>query len=647
MPVLGVQDLQKAYGDRVLFGSASFTIEESERLGVVGRNGSGKSTLAKMLAEIEGRDEGILSRRKDARVVYLAQEPVFEPTSSARQVVEQGLDLWSKAKNAYQTVTDSIGELEGAALDRALSEQARLLADVERLGGWERDFEIERMLTNLGIQNPEAPVGKMSGGQIRRVALAQSLLSAPDLLLLDEPTNHLDADTIDWLETYLSTQFRGALLLVTHDRWLLDQVATRTLEISHGNVYSYDGGYGMYLTAKSERMMLEARAEQNRQNFLRKEVEWLRRQPKARTTKQKARIERAEDAIGQSKPKVDTTIELRADVAESGKVICDLRGIEIKVADRTLLRNLNMTINVGDRVGIIGPNGIGKSTLLRAIMSEHPVSKGSIVLGRRTQIGYLDQMRGGLDDSLSVYETVAAAVPMDGKTRMEPRSYLERFGFGSSAHMKKVGMLSGGERARLCFARVLASACNLLLLDEPSNDLDIETLSALEDFLTDYAGSVLVVTHDRYFLDRVSTSILAFEGDGKATIYAGAYQAYAAAREYAADTGTTKSSGSKSASDKHAATKATTSQASPAPKEVSKGKKLSNNEQKELDSLPAKIEALEAELAKAEEAYADPALYTKPDDGTRATIEQERIRLRAEIDKAMARWEVLESKASG
>jgi ABC transport system ATP-binding/permease protein len=665
MPVLGVQNLGKSYGDRVLFKGASLTIDDGERLGVVGRNGSGKSTLAKLIADLEPRDEGVLSRRKDARIAYLAQEPAFDPALSAKQVATSGLGEWTTAKDKYEALSEALGSLEGAELERAIHEQQDALAAVERLGGWDRDFEVTRVLESLGIVNMDQNVGSMSGGQVRRVALAQALLASPDLLMLDEPTNHLDADTINWLENYLVSQFRGALLLVTHDRWLLDQVATRTLEVSHGVLYSYDGGYGDYLMAKSERMALEQRSEQNRQNFLRTEIEWLRRQPKARSTKQKARIERAETAIGTAKPMQDTQIDLRAEVAGSGKNLIDIRGVELRYGDKILLNKLDLTITIGERIGIIGPNGIGKSSLLRAILGDLKPTQGEIVFGRRTKIGYLDQMRSDLDDTLSVHETVSQAVPTEGATRIEPRSYLERFGFDSKSFMKKVGMLSGGERARLSFAKVLASACNILLLDEPSNDLDIDTLSALEELLTNYEGSVLVVTHDRYFLDRVSTSILAFEGEGKVQRYAGAYQAYAAKREEedAIAAGAKKSvrppaQGKADGSSKSAKKPEAKREVEPLPSigfsvsggsapEKKKKSPLSNNEQRELDELPAKLEKLEKDLERTEEAYAAPELYTKPDDGSRKRLEGEIAELKATLEKQMARWELLETKKGG
>jgi ATP-binding cassette subfamily F protein uup len=514
MTILSAHGICKAYGERELLKDAEVQVSDGERIGVVGRNGAGKSTLSKILAGKEPADAGTLALRRGARVSYLEQEPDLPPEMSAREVVALGLGAWSEAKLAYDAIGHKL-ELGGASGNEMalLEEQSRLAAEIERLGGWDRTHEIERVLTHLGITRMEQATGTMSGGQRRRVALARVLVTAPDLMILDEPTNHLDADSIDWLEQHLAVSFKGALLMVTHDRWLLDRVADRTLEVSRGQVYSYEGGYGAYLEAKAERTALEERTERNRQNFLRTEIEWLRRQPKARTTKQKARIDRAESAKAAPPPTQDAKVQLSADVAEVGRSILDVRKLSLQVEGRVLIKDFDLALTAGERLGILGPNGSGKTSLLRCILGELPLLSGELVQGRRVRIGYLDQTRAGLDPDESVLESVARAVPTEGTERIDPRTYLERFAFDGKSHNRKVSALSGGERARLCLARLLASAANLLLLDEPTNDLDVETLGSLENALEKFPGCAVVISHDRWFLDRTCTHILAWEGD--------------------------------------------------------------------------------------------------------------------------------------
>jgi ABC transport system ATP-binding/permease protein len=635
MTVLAALDVTKSFGERVLLSKAQVTIVDGERVGVVGRNGVGKSTLAKILAGVEPPDAGSVAVRRGARVSYLAQEPNLHDDRSARANVEEGLEAWLEARRRHDQATESMSSASGEALDALLAEQNAAAAEVERLGGWERSHEVERVLHHLGITDLEQRAGTLSGGQKRRVALARVLVGAPDVMILDEPTNHLDADTIDWLEGYLEDDFRGAVLLVTHDRWLLDRVADRTLEVEGGNVHAYDGGYGDYLAAKAERLAIQERTEKNRQNFLRTELEWLRRQPKARTGKQKARIQRAEAARAEEAPREDARVALGADVAEAGRSVLDVRGLGLKMGDRWLVRGLDLSMTTKERLGVLGPNGAGKTTLLRAIIGEFEAAEGEIVLGRRARVAYLDQQRQSLDENLSVLECVAEAVPSVEKERVDPRTYLERFAFEGHAQKKKVGALSGGERARLALARLLASAANLLLLDEPTNDLDTDTLSALEDFLSTYEGSLLVVTHDRYLLDRVTTGILCFEGDGRVTRYAGAYQAYARQRAREEEARKTAREAERAATER--------------PREGrAKPAGISKNEQRELDGIMDKIDAAERTAAAIEAELGDATLYAMGADPARAEAVRTRLEAaRAEVSKLTARWEELEEKRAG
>jgi ATP-binding cassette subfamily F protein uup len=634
--LLAAHDLKKAFGAHAVLDGATLVIEEGERVGLVGLNGSGKSTLVRILAGLDAPDGGTVARRRGAELGYLEQEPVLDPEQTPRGVVLAGLAAWSEAKARHDAVSAKLsrGDGDGAKL---LEEQASAASDVERLGGWDRMHHVDEVLGHVGLERLDAKVGTMSGGERRRVALARLLVARPALAILDEPSNHLDVDTIAWLEGYLQDEYTGAVLLITHDRYLLDRVAMRTVELDRGKLYSYDGGYEAYLEAKAERLAHEARTEQNRQNFLRTELEWLRRQPKARGTKQKARIERAETAKAIAAPKAERTAALAADTVRAGKTVVDLRGLELSIGGRTLVSGLDLALAQGERVGIIGKNGTGKTTLLRALLGELEPAKGEIVRGANTKIAYFDQQRGGLDDDKSIFDNVGgdkARIPLGGRV-LEVRSYLERFLFDPHKQRQPVGSLSGGERARVALAKMLAEPHNLLVLDEPTNDLDVATLGALEGMLLDTGASALVVTHDRWFLDRVATSILAFEGDGKVVRYAGGYSDYQR---------------QKAAAEAERAARASTPPPSarapePGAKPTKGGKDgLTWAERKELDTILERIEQAEGSVAALEAKLADPALYASGAGADAVRIGQDLASAKDDAAKLVARWEELETK---
>lgn len=635
MPVLVAQDITKAYGQKTILDHVSLSIHAGERVGLVGSNGSGKSTLARILAGLEVPDGGTVAVRREASVAYLAQEPVLDANLTARAIVTEGLGAWFLAKTNHDALSARIASGESHS-DKLLAEQADAAAQIERFGGWDLMHRVEEILGHLGIERPDALTGQLSGGDKRRVALAKILVSPPTLLILDEPSNHLDVETIAWLEKYLVEEFSGALLVVTHDRYLLDRIVDRTLELHRGAVHSYDGGYETYLEAKAERMALEARTEQNRQNFLRGELEWLRRQPKARTTKQKARIQRAESAKDARPQRAERTARLVTEASITGKTLAELRNVTVEIADRTLVRDMNLTILAGERIGIVGRNGTGKTSLIRTILGELPPARGSVILGKNTKVGYFDQHRSGLDEDASVYDNVAATgnkIELGGQP-IEVRSFLERFAFDPHAQRQPVRSLSGGERARVALARMLADKHGLLILDEPTNDLDLPTLSALEEMLTDYEGSALVVTHDRWFLDRVATSLLVFEGNGQVVRYAGGYSDYLQQRAAA-------ESAREEASRIAAETKAVTKD-KPPPKNA-KTKGLTWAEQREFDTILERIEVAEREVSDCEQALADPALYAaRAAEVPAMTRKLDEAKARAAT--LMARWEELEQK---
>jgi ATP-binding cassette subfamily F protein uup len=455
---------------------------------------------------------------------------------------------------------------------------------------------------------------------------------------LDEPTNHLDAETVEWLEQHLIDEFPGAVLLITHDRYLLDNVAQRTVEVADGEAYSYDGGYQRYLEQKAERQAHDARTEQNRQNFLRRELDWLSRMPKARTTKQQARITRAEAAIAAPKPKQEKTVSLELDVTRAGKTLVELRDVNLGIGERTLIKNLTLFVVQGDRIGIVGPNGVGKTTLLRAILGQHALTGGTVNVGKNTKIAYFDQKRSGLDDSKTIWDNVTgdqSRIELGGEV-IDPRSYMERFAFDSHKQRQPVGSLSGGERARVALARLLRQSANLVLFDEPTNDLDVATLGAVEGMLLDFGVSAMIVTHDRYFLDRVATSILAFEDDGVVVHYPGNYDAFRRLRAEARE--------ARKAAAKAAPAAASTNPKAPSVRPASKKKALSNTEERELAGLPERIDQAERQVSSLMGKLGDPATYGSGTDIN--VLNRELDAARAEAERLTQRWEELEVKRS-
>ncbi len=636
MTLASAYDLKLAFGTRVLFDDAAITIDEGERVGLVGRNGTGKSSLAKVLAGRVTPDAGEVVHRNGASIEYLEQRPELPADKSARQIVLGGLDKWSKAKAEYDALLERLERGDGDLGD-LIERQTEAAAEVERLGGFDRDHDAESMLANLEVSNIDAPVGPMSGGERRRIALARLLVRQPDLAILDEPTNHLDLDTIEWLEQHLAKRYRGAVLLITHDRYLLDAVVSRTVELDDRVLHSYAGGWGAFLEGKAERTANDDRREANRQKFVKREVEWLRRGPKARSTKQQARIDRAEAAIAAKPRAKERTAALELDTTRQGGRVLDLRGLTIELGGRTLVRELELAMVRGERLGIVGPNGCGKTTLLRTITGALTPTAGAISLGKNAEVAYLDQSRSMLNPDETVHENVSGLgtkLTFRDKT-VDIRSYLARFAFPPARLREKVSALSGGEKARVALAMLLLRPSNLLLLDEPTNDLDVDTLGALEQMLVESDATAIVVSHDRYFLDRVATGILSFEDDGRVIKYEGAYETFRRGRKK-------REAPRKETRKETATTKAVQPEAEPSAP-AKKDAKLSYKERKELDGLPDAIEKKEAELGAVEAKLADPTLYAERGDEVKPLLE-ERDSLSAEVERLMTRWEELEAR---
>jgi ATP-binding cassette subfamily F protein uup len=656
VPALTAQHLRKAFGPQVVLEDATFTLTRREKVGLIGANGTGKSTLAKILSGVENPDGGTLSVRRGLTIRYLAQEPEIDPNASARAAVEEALVAWTAATARHAAVTS---ELASGSHDAArVDEQAELAEAIVRLGGWDRGHEALGFLDKLGVRDPDRPCGERSGGERRRIALAQLLVASPDIAILDEPTNHLDADTASWLEGYLANDFAGALLLVTHDRYFLDAIAGRIIELERGRLTSYVGGYADYLGKKAELLAQEERIEQNRQNILRREREWLARGPKARSTKQKARIDRAHEleARGSATAGRPGEVSLITSAApQQGKTVLELRALQVAAAPGEPALNVafDLIVPAGERIGVVGPNGVGKTTLMRAILAAADEAQrgdrvsrvrswayvfgGSIVVGKNTKTSHLDQARHNLDDDKSIFDDVRGEggttvnLGVAGLETMDLRSYLELFLFDGQKQRQKVGALSGGERARVALAKVMREGANLLVFDEPTNDLDLPTLAALEEMLSGYPGSVIVVTHDRAFLDRVATAILAFEvdeggsGPARVTRYAGGYEDYLSQR------------------GEHRAEPANVSQAVP-PKKANKPKaKLTYAERIELESIVDAVDAADKTVAEVESLLADPSLYSKRPHEV-AGLEGKLAQARADAAKLAQRWEALEKK---
>ena len=499
------------------------------KIGVLGVNGSGKSSLLKIMAGIDREIEGEATAMPDLKIGYLPQEPQLDPTQNVRQAVEEGIGGVLAAKKRLDEVYAAYAE-EDADFDALAVEQARLEAEIAAAGSENTDLQLELAADALRLPPWEAEIGKLSGGEKRRVALCRLLLSKPDMLLLDEPTNHLDAESVEWLEVFLK-RFPGTVVAITHDRYFLDNAAEWILELDRGRGIPYKGNYSNWLDQKETRLEQEQRTEDARTKAMKKELEWVRSNPKGRQAKSKARLARFEELSDVDYQKRNETNEIFIPVSERlGHEVIEFEGVSKSFGDRLLIDDLSFKVPAGAIVGIIGPNGAGKSTLFRMISGKEQPGAGTVKIGKTVKMAFVDQSRDSLAGDKTVWQDVSGGLDnlTVGKFVMPSRAYLGRFNFKGNDQQKLVGSLSGGERGRLHLAKTLAEGANVLLLDEPSNDLDVETLRALEDALLEFAGSVMVISHDRWFLDRIATHILACEGDSKWVFFDGNYQEYEA-----------------------------------------------------------------------------------------------------------------------
>ncbi len=525
--MISIDKVSKTYGDKRLFDQISFTIAEKERVGLIGINGTGKSSLLKIIAGIDDADEGEITVPKDYQIAYSAQSPDMDGDAT---VIEQVFKGDAPILQLLRQYEEALVQLELDSNDTSNQEKLfELQKRMDALNGWDVHTQAKSILTKLGIENGTKKMGELSGGQKKRVSLAQVLISESDLLILDEPTNHLDFESVKWLEDYL-TRYRGALLLVTHDRYFLDRVTNRIFELDGGQLYSYKGNYGDFLEAKAIREETEAATLDKQKNLFRRELEWIRRGAKARSTKQKARIQRFDqlnDKLSNAKSSENLDIALKG--SRLGKQVFELKNASKKFGDQTILNHFNLLVKPGDRIGIIGQNGTGKSSLLNILAGKIALDEGEFIKGQTVKFAYYSQESEDMDENKRIIEylkeTAQVIETSDGKT-ISAAQLLERFLFPMSTHGTLIRKLSGGERRRLYLLKKLMEEPNVLLLDEPTNDLDTQTLTVLEDYLDDFTGVVITVSHDRYFLDKVAETLLVLNGDGMIESFYGNYSEY-------------------------------------------------------------------------------------------------------------------------
>ncbi|MGG5253885.1 ABC-F family ATP-binding cassette domain-containing protein [Neobacillus sp. SM06] len=580
MKMLTVENVTKTYGEKKLFNEVSFTIVEKERVGLIGINGTGKSSLLKITAGLDVPDEGQILHGKDYTISYLDQQPEFD---TDRTVLEQVFFGDAPILNLMREYEKTLLELNEASHNERLQENLfELQKQMDALSAWDASTNAKSILTKLGIEEFDKKVSELSGGQKKRVALAQVLIQAADLLVLDEPTNHLDFQTVKWLEDYLS-RYSGAILLVTHDRYFLDKVANKIVELDAGKLYSYKGNYAAFLEAKAVREENEAAVIEKQKNLFRRELEWIRRGAQARSTKQKARIDRFQQLEGQlanekSKDKFGITLN----GSRLGKQVFELKSADKKFGDNVILHAFDLLVKPGDRIGIIGSNGTGKSTLLNILAKRIPLDAGELIIGQTVKIAYYTQENVDMDENQRmieyIKETAQVVETSDGKT-ISAAQMLERFLFPPYTHGTPIRKLSGGEKRRLYLLKILMSSPNVLLLDEPTNDLDTQTLTVLEDYLEEFPGVVITVSHDRYFLDKVADQLLILKGNGEIATYFGNYS------EYLNEENTTVSAKMEVAAP--AGGKAP---------EKEKKKKMTYMEKKEWEEIDKVIAAVEAQL---------------------------------------------------
>ncbi|MCU6797968.1 ABC-F family ATP-binding cassette domain-containing protein [Paenibacillus sp. WQ 127069] len=632
MNILSIEHFHKSYGEKVLFDDLTFGIDERQRIGLVGVNGTGKSSLLKAIAGLEPVDSGKMSHSNHFRAEYLPQNPQFDKESTVLEQVFYGDTPLMQTLREYEVALDALQvEPENEKLqERLFAVQHRM----DTLNAWEASTTAKTVLTRLGIVNFSQKVGLLSGGQRKRVAMARVLIQPADLLILDEPTNHIDHSTVEWLEEFLS-KWKGALLLVTHDRYFLDRVTNRIIELDKGKLYSYEGNYASFLEKKAERLDREASEEDKRQNLLRRELAWLRRGAKARTTKQKARIDRTVELRDRKVDGPSAQMDMALGASRLGKKVMELDNVTKSFEGRKLVHDFSYIVMPDDRLGIIGPNGSGKSTLLNMLAGRLQPDEGSIEVGTTVKLAYYTQESVEMDEKLRVIEYIkegAEVIRTASGESITASQMLERFLFPGALQWTPIGRLSGGERRRLYLLRTLMGEPNVLLLDEPTNDLDIQTLTILEEYLEDFPGAVITVSHDRYFLDRTADHLFIFE-DGAINRFIGNYSDYlASVKEEELVLANERKQQSQKAAPAASTNTSTTSGTER--KEGTRARKLSFNEQREWDQIEDKIAALEEKLTLIKQSIEQAG----SDFGKIQDLYEQEQQLTAQMEQAMDRW---------
>ena len=642
MALITLTEGKLAFGHVPLLDRTAFSLESGERIGLIGRNGTGKSSLLKILAGLEKLDDGLLQYQQNLRIAYVAQEPILQTEHTVFEAAAEGLAQVKALREEYEALSE--GEWDESNHERLDQLQSQLDAQ----GGWNWEQRVSESLDRLHLDANQT-IGQLSGGTKKRVALAQALVTMPDVLLLDEPTNHLDLDSIQWLEELLNA-YTGAIIFITHDRAFLDHVATRIVELDRGILRSYPGNYSSYEKVKEQELNAESLANARADKLLAQEEVWVRKGVEARRTRSVGRIARLEklrtlraqrrNAMGQIKLAISSG-------DRSGKIVADLQNIS-KSYQKPIVQNFTATILRGDKVGLLGPNGAGKTTLLKLILGVIQPDSGIATMGTRIEVAYFDQMREGLNLEATLEDFISPGsewIEINGN-RKHVKSYLGDFLFAPERTNSPISTLSGGERNRLLLARLFARPANVLVLDEPTNDLDIDTLDLLEQLLQDYAGTVFLVSHDRTFLDNVVTSMIAYEGDGKWQEYEGGYEDYRIQKKRfdALTQANTASTVNKTASKEDKKSESRSESKSEVKQSVTKSK-LSNKEKAELDKLPNQIEQLEKKQLVLSEQLANPEIY-KGDAHLIVTLKNELTQIEDQMARSMKRWEELLGKDS-
>jgi ATP-binding cassette subfamily F protein uup len=634
-PILSAQSIVKGYGAQPVLRGISFTLHEGERVGLIGRNGSGKSTMMKIIAGRETPDDGLVTRKQGLRVAMMDQQCRLDQNKTVGEILDDvGREIRALLAE-YEEISAKLGEFpEGTAEHQQTIARFSLLRhSLELSDAWNLSLEVKRFVTELYLPESDRLLSTLSGGELRRLDLAATLLARPDVLLLDEPTNHIDTKSVEWIENFLAG-YQGSCVLVTHDRYFLEKIVSRIVEIEFSRLYSFPGNYERFLEYKGTIKDVDARTEQSRQGVLRRELEWLQRGPKARGTKQKARIQRIEELAAQGPPETHSDIAFEIpEPPRLGKRVMEAEDISCAFDKRIVFKGFSFILQKGMRVGVVGPNGCGKTTLLRSLMGQQELKKGRVLIGDSTEFLYVDQSHSEINQEQTILDFVSNGAQyweVNGRRLYVP-SYLERFLFDMEAVYMPMKNLSGGERNRVELAKKLLQGGNVLVLDEPTNDLDLPTLRVLEEALLSFDGAALLVSHDRYFVNRVCTHLIVFEDDGQLVTLAGNYDDYQIYR--------------KKKLEQTAPPVEKSSKPKAAPQKTTQRSGLTYNEQRELASMHDAIEAAETEAERAEASVLEPAFY-----------EQEYAKVQAglasldaaqkQVEALYARWEDLESRST-